>query len=150
MRDRRLGGGRRDRRLGKRSPGRGAGREGRRSAAFRAPEISPFTEVAAATTATATTTLRLVGNELAFRTNSFPSLALFFRFPSYEMLGFFGYLFRFLYQLGVQNGSVLFESLVHRCEYLTRNLCFVIFFFVFWFSFWVTGLLRFLLPTDIT
>ena len=130
----------------KRSPGRGAGREGLRSAAFRAPEISPFTEVAAATT-----TLRLVGNELAFRTNSFPSLALFFRFPSYEMLGFFGYLFRFLYPLGVQNGSVLFESLVHRCEYLTRNLCFVIFFFfVFWFSFWVTGLLRLLLPTAIT
>ena len=96
MRDRRLGGGgvgRRDRRLGKRSPGRGAGREGRRSAAFRAPEISPFTGVAAAATATAT--LRLAGNELAFRTNSFPSLASFFRFPSYEMLGFLAIYFDF-------------------------------------------------------
>ena len=38
--------------------------------AFRAPEISPFTEVAAAAT-TATATLRLAGNELTFRTNSF-------------------------------------------------------------------------------
>ena len=31
----------------------------------------------------------------------------------YEMLGFFGYKLRFLYPLGVQNGSVLFESLFH-------------------------------------
>ena len=78
--------------------------------------------------ATATTTLRLAGNELAFRTNSFPSLASFFRFLSYEMLGFFGYLFRFLYPLGVQNGSVLFESLVHGCEYLIRESLFCNFF----------------------
>ena len=81
--------------------GGGRGREGR-------PEISLFTEVAAA----ATTTLRLAGNGLAFRTNYFPSSTSFFRFPSYEMLGFFCYLFRFLYPLEVQNGSVLFESLV--------------------------------------
>ena len=59
------------------------GKEGRRSAAFRAPNISPFTEVAA------TATLRLAGNGLAFCMNSFPSSASFFRFPSYEMLGFF-------------------------------------------------------------
>ena len=35
-----------------------------------------------------------------------------------EMLVFFCYLLRFLYPLGVQNGSVLFESLFHGCEYL--------------------------------
>ena len=50
------------------------GREDRGSAAFRAPKISPFTEVAA----TATATLRLAGNGLAFRTNSFPFFELFF------------------------------------------------------------------------
>ena len=55
----------------------GGGREGRRSAAFREPEISPFTEVA-----TATATLRLAGNGLAFRTNSFPFFEqFFFDFP---------------------------------------------------------------------
>ena len=100
----------------------------------RALEISPFTEVAAAATATAT--LWLAGNELAFRTNSFLSLASFFRFSSYEMLGFFGYLFRFLYPLGVQNGSVLFESLVYGCEYLIRESLFCNF---FWFSGLVFG-----------
>ena len=35
-----------------------------------------------------------------------------------EMLVFFCYLLRFLYPLGVQNGSVLFEYLFHGCEYL--------------------------------
>ena len=105
--------------------GGGGGGEGRRSAAFRAPEISPFTEVAVEAT------LRLAGNGLAFRMNSFPSSASFLRFPSYEMLGFFYYLFRFLYPLGVQNGSVLFESLVHGCEYLIRESKFCNF---FWFS----------------
>ena len=56
--------------------GGGGGREGRRSAAFRAPEISPFTEVAAAATVTAT--LRLAGNRLAFYTSSFPFFEQFF------------------------------------------------------------------------
>ena len=65
-----LGGG------GKRSPG--GGREGRQPAAFRAPEISPLTEVAAAATAT----LRLAGNGLAFLPSFFPSSNSFFRFPS--------------------------------------------------------------------
>ena len=46
----------------------------------------------------------------------------------YEMLGFFGYLLRFLYPLGVQNGSVLFESLFHGCEYLIRESLFCNFF----------------------
>ena len=46
----------------------------------------------------------------------------------YEMLGFFCYLLRFLYPLGVQNGSVLFESLFHRCEYLIRESLFCNFF----------------------
>ena len=72
-----------------------------------ATEISPFTEVAVAGTAVATgtaagtavamgmaaattmATLRLAGNGLAFRTIYFPSSASFFRFPSYEVLGFF-------------------------------------------------------------
>ena len=76
----------------------------------------------------ATATLRLAGNGLAFRTNSFPSSASFFRFPSYEMLGFFCYLMRFLYPLGVQNCSVLFESLVHGCEFLIRESLFCNFF----------------------
>ena len=62
-------------------------------------EILPFTEVAAAATGTAATMLRLAGNGLAFRTIYFPSSASFFRFPSYEMLGFFCYLWRFLYPL---------------------------------------------------
>ena len=55
-------------------------REGPRPTAFRAPEISPFTEVAAAATAmtTETATLRLAGNGLAFRTNSFPFFEQFF------------------------------------------------------------------------
>ena len=68
----------------------------------------------------------------------------------YEMLGFFCYLLRFLYPLGVQNGSVLFEYLFHGCKYLRRESLFCNFFLLFWFSFWVTGLLRFLLPTAIT
>ena len=46
----------------------------------------------------------------------------------YEMLGFFCYLLRFLYPLGVQNGSVLFESLFHGCEYLIRESLFCNFF----------------------
>ena len=46
----------------------------------------------------------------------------------YEMLGFFCYLLRFLYPLGVQNGSVLFESLFHGCEYLIRESLFWNFF----------------------
>ena len=46
----------------------------------------------------------------------------------YEMLGFFCYLLRFLYSLGVQNGSVLFESLFHGCEYLIRESLFCNFF----------------------
>ena len=46
----------------------------------------------------------------------------------YEMLGFFCYLLRFLYPLGVQNGSVLFEYLFHGCEYLIRVSLFCIFF----------------------
>ena len=46
----------------------------------------------------------------------------------YEMLGFFCYLLRFLYPLGVQNGSVLFESLFHGCEYLMRESLFCNFF----------------------
>ena len=46
----------------------------------------------------------------------------------YEMLGFFCYLLRFLYPLGVQNGSVLFESLFHGCEYLIRESLFCTFF----------------------
>ena len=57
-----------------------------------ATEISPFTEVVAAA---ATATLRLVSNGLAFRTIYFPSSASFFRFPSYEMLGFFAIYFHF-------------------------------------------------------
>ena len=68
----------------------------------------------------------------------------------YKMLGLFCYLLRFLYPLGVQNGSVLFESLFHGCEYLIRQSQFCNFFLLFWFSFWVTGLLRLLLPTAIT
>ena len=44
------------------------------------------------------------------------------------MLEFFGYLFQFLYPLGVQNGLVLFESLVHGCEYLIRESLFCNFF----------------------
>ena len=110
--------------------GKGDGGEERATAT----EISPFTEVAAATTAAATTgtaaataTLWLAGNGLAFRTIYFPSSASFFRFPSYEMLGVFCYLWRFLYPLGVQNGVVLFESLVHGFEYLIR-VCFGDFF----------------------
>ena len=46
----------------------------------------------------------------------------------YEMLGFFCYLLRFLYLLGVQNGSVLFKSLFHGCEYLIRESLFCNFF----------------------
>ena len=46
----------------------------------------------------------------------------------YKMLGFFCYLLRFLYLLGVQNGSVLFESLFHGCEYLIREYLFCNFF----------------------
>ena len=46
----------------------------------------------------------------------------------FEMLGFFCYLLRFLYPLGVQNGSVLFESLFHGCEYLIRESLFYNFF----------------------
>ena len=38
---------------------------------------------------------------------------------------------RFLYPLGVQNGSVLFESLFHGCEYLIRESLFCNFFFAF-------------------
>ena len=60
--------------------GGGGGREGRRPVAYRAPEISPLTEVAAV--ATVTTTLRLVGNGLAFFPSFFPSSNSFFRFPS--------------------------------------------------------------------
>ena len=47
--------------------------------AFRASEISPLTEVAAAAAAT----LRLAGNGLAFFPSFFPSSNNFFRFPSY-------------------------------------------------------------------
>ena len=66
---------------GKSSSGRG--RKGRRPAAFRAPEISPLTEVAAAAaTAMVTATLRLAGNGLAFFPSFFPSSNSFFRFPS--------------------------------------------------------------------
>ena len=54
----------------------GGEREGRRPAAFRAPEISPLTEVAAAAT------LRLAGNGLAFFPSFFSSSNSFFRFPS--------------------------------------------------------------------
>ena len=58
-------------------------REGeKRPAAFRAPEISPLTEVAAAATTTVTATLRLTGNGLAFFPLFFPSSNSFFRFPS--------------------------------------------------------------------
>ena len=57
--------------LGKGGWGR---REDLRPAAFRAPEISLFTEVAAAAAAT----LRLAGNGLAFRTNSFPFFGVVF------------------------------------------------------------------------
>ena len=39
----------------------------------------------------------------------------------YEMLGFFCYKLRFLYPLGVQNGSILFEYLFHMCEYLIKE-----------------------------
>ena len=46
----------------------------------------------------------------------------------YEMLGFFCYLLSFLYPLGVQNGSVLFESMFHGCEYLIRESLFCNFF----------------------
>ena len=119
--------------------GKGDGREERATAT----EISQFTEVAAAATAT----LRLAGNGLTFRTIYFPSSASFFRFPSYEMLGFFCYLLRFLYPLGVPNGAVLFEYLVHGFECLIREFLFWRFFLLFWFSFWVTDLHRFLLPT---
>ena len=124
-----------------------------------ATEISPLTEVAAAGTVavtgtsaetrTATATLRLAGNGLAFRTIYFPYSASFFLFPSYEMLGFFCYLWRFLYPLGVQNGAVLFESLDHGFEYLIRESLFWRFFLLFLFSCWVTDLHRFLLPTAI-
>ena len=62
--------------------GGGGGREGWRPAAFRAPDISPLTEVAAAATKTATATLRLEGNGLAFFLLFFPSSNSFFRFPS--------------------------------------------------------------------
>ena len=101
-----------------------------------ATEISQFTEVAAAATVAAT--VRLAGNGLAFRTIYFPSSASFFRFPSYEMLGFFCYLLRFLYPLGVPNGAVLFEYLVHGFECLIREFLFWRFFLLFCFSFWVT------------
>ena len=119
--------------------GKGDGREERATTT----EISQYTEVAAAATAT----LRLAGNGLAFRTIYFPSLASFFRFPSYEMLGFFFYLLRFLYPLGVPNGAVLFEYMVHGFECLIREFLFWRFFLLFWFSFWVTDLHRFLLST---
>ena len=46
----------------------------------------------------------------------------------YEMLGFFCYLLRFLYPLGVQNGSILFESMFHGCEYLITESLFCNFF----------------------
>ena len=127
--------------------GKGDGREER----VTATKISQFTEVAAAATAmataTATATLRFAGNGLAFRTIYFPSSASFFRFPSYKMLGFFCYLLRFLYPLGVPNGVVLFEYLVHGFECLIREFLFWRFYLLFWFSFWVMDLHRFLLPT---
>ena len=117
-------------------------REGPRPTAFRAPEISSFTEVAAAAMAMATMTLRLTGNGLAFSTNSFPFFDVVFSISliSGNRFPLLCYLYNFLFKfLGVQKwvhgwsflgqGFSLYFSyqfeyldlvqnlLVHRCDF---------------------------------
>ena len=61
----------------------------------------------------------------------FPLRRHFFDFPHMKCWVFFCYLLRFLYPLGVPNGAVLFEYLVHGFECLIRKFLFWRFFCFF-------------------